>query len=58
MLELGGGFCVYNSIKFETTLMELFNNKVLFENSSSASSEVILKNIGSTEKIIDALIAD
>ena len=58
MLELGGGFCVYNSIKFETTIMELFNNKVLFENSSSASSEVILKNIGSTEKIIDALIAD
>ena len=58
LIQLGGGFCIGNKAIFEDTIVKLIKNKAFYEESSAASKNVILNNIGSTKKVIDALIRE
>ena len=58
ILKLGGGFCVYDSNTVESTFRKLLSDKPLLEKSGKASFNLILKNTGSSEKIINGILLD
>ena len=58
ILNLGGGFCVYDSNTVESTFKKLLSDKPLLEKSGKASLNLILKNTGSSEKIINGILLD
>ena len=58
ILRLGGGFCVYDSNSVENTFKKLLSDKSLLEKSGKASLDLILNNIGSSERIINGIFLD
>ena len=58
LLKLGGGFCVHDSNTVESTLKKLLSDKPLLEKSGKASFNLILNNIGSSERIINGILFD
>ena len=52
----GGGFCVRNKDDFHDGVSRLLNDKQNLKIASLASSDIICKNIGATEKIVQGLI--
>ena len=58
LLKLGGGFCVYDSNTVESTFKNLLLDRQLLEKSGKASLNLILRNIGSSEKIINGILMD
>ena len=57
-IKLGGGFCVYDSNTAENTFKKLLSDKPLLEQSGKASLNLILNNIGSSERIINGILLD
>ena len=58
VLKLGGGFCVSDSNSIETTFKKLLSDQLLLEKSGEASLNLVLNNIGSSEKIINGILCD
>ena len=58
ILKSGGGFCVYDSNTVQSTFKKLLSDKPLLEKSGKASLNLILKNTGSSEKIINGILLD
>ena len=58
ILKSGGGFCVVDSNSVESTFRKLLSDKSLLEKSGKASLNLILKNTGSSEKIINGILLD
>ena len=58
ILKLGGGFCVYDSESVENTFKKLLSDKPLLVKSGKASFNLILNNIGSSERIINGILLD
>ena len=58
ILKSGGGFCVVDSNSVESTFKKLLSDKSLLEKSGKASLNLILKNTGSSEKIINGILLD
>jgi len=58
ILKLGGGFCVYDSNTVESTFKKLLSDKLLLEQSGKASLNLVLNNIGSSERIINGILLD
>tara|TARA_B100000900_G_scaffold395343_1_gene393636 strand:+ start:237 stop:1511 length:1275 start_codon:yes stop_codon:yes gene_type:complete len=58
ILKLGGGFCISDSNTFESTSKKLLSNKTFLEESGKASLNLILNNIGSSERIINDILLD
>ena len=58
ILRLGGGFCVYDSISVENTFKKLLSDKPLLVKSGKASFNLILNNIGSSERIVNGILLD
>ena len=56
LLMTGGGFCVRNKDDFHDAVSRLLNDKQNLKIASLASSDIICKNIGATEKIVQGLI--
>jgi len=58
ILNSGGGFCVYDSDTVENTFKKLLSDKLFLEKSGKSSLNLILKNIGSSDKIINGILLD
>ena len=58
ILRLGGGFCVYDTNSVENTFKKLLSDKSLLVKSGKASFNLILNNIGSSERIINGILLD
>ena len=58
ILKLGGGFCVHDSNTVESIFKKLLSDKLLLEKSGKASFNLILNNIGSSERIINGILFD
>ena len=58
ILKLGGGFCVSDSNSIEMTFKKLLSDKPLLEKSGKASLNLVLNNIGSSERIINGILWD
>tara|TARA_Y100000768_G_scaffold223159_1_gene168366 strand:- start:605 stop:1879 length:1275 start_codon:yes stop_codon:yes gene_type:complete len=58
ILKLGGGFCVYDSNAVESAFKKLLLDKPLLKKSGKASFNLILNNIGSSERIINGILLD
>ena len=58
ILKLGGGFCVSDSNSIEMTFKKLLSDKPLLEKSGKASLNLVLNNIGSSERIINGILLD
>ena len=56
LLATGGGFCVRNKDDFYDAVSRLLNDEQNLKIASLASSDIIYKNIGATEKIVQGLI--
>ncbi len=56
ILKLGGGFCVYDSNSIEMIFKKLLLDKPLLEKSGKSSLNLVLNNIGSSEKIIKGIL--
>ena len=55
-INLGGGFCINDSISLENIMKKLLSNKSLLEKSSKASFKLIKKNTGASKRIIDSIL--
>ncbi len=58
ILKLGGGFCVYDSNSIEMIFKKLLLDRPLLEKSGKSSLNLVLNNIGSSERIISGIILD
>ena len=58
ILKSGGGFCVGDSNSVESAFKKLLSDKPLLEISGKASLNLILNNIGSSERIINGIFLD
>jgi len=58
LLENGGGFCIQNVEEIQTVLRRLITDNEYFLNASSAATNVIHQNLGSSTRIIRSLIRD
>ena len=58
ILNSGGGFCVRDINSVERAFKKLLSDKPLLEKSGKASLNLILNNIGSSERIINGIFFD
>ncbi len=58
LIENGGAFSIEDSLDFESTLNEIFINKELQQNASSAAAAYVRNMSGATQKIMDHIDAN
>ena len=58
LIKYGGGFTIKTNNDFINLIQKLIQNEIFYSNSSSASSEVIDRNLGSSSRVLRGILSD